>query len=167
MGKKKKKLFPAYFFGTQPFNTTRTHSLPDEGVLPSIEKAALPESKRGTALSENRSWGTNVPRNSGFGEAWKYYALAGLVDPKLPAEGSAWAALLGIRYLPGVAVAAAFGVLATGTVLTLVDPYHKWDGGLDEELWYQENVDPFVHAAPKILERQSLGARLFEEMGWN
>lgn len=125
---------------------------------------------RGTAAEEGRSWGTDVPYGKsnayeGGWSAWKYYAGAGLIDPKLPIEAYYWSGLLGISRLGGFAVAAAVGVFLTGTALTIIDPHHKWEGGLDEYPWYEKNVDPLVMAAPKHLERQALGARIFEHLG--
>jgi len=70
--------------------------------------------------------------------AWGYYALGGLLDPKLPAEGLWWAGTLGIGRLAGTVFAGFIGIVVTGTILTILDPHHKWEGGLDETVTYQK-----------------------------
>jgi hypothetical protein len=100
-------------------------------------------SSRGTAAEEGRSWGTNVPYGKsnayeGGWDAWKYYAIVGLLDPKLPLEAGGWALLLSSPYRVGLLVAAVVGVVVTGTALTIIDPAHKWEGGLDETPGYED-----------------------------
>jgi len=72
-----------------------------------------------------------------FMEAWGYYAAGGLIDPKIPIEGVWWAGQLGVGRLAGTIFAGFFGIIVTGTILTLVDPHHKWEGGLDESPLYR------------------------------
>jgi len=72
-----------------------------------------------------------------FMTAWGYYAAGGLIDPKLPAEGLWWGGTLGVSRLAGTVFAAFFGIIVTGTILTVVDPKHKWKGGLDESPLYR------------------------------
>jgi hypothetical protein len=78
-----------------------------------------------------------------FMQAWGYYAGGGLIDPKLPAEGIWWAGTLGVGRLAGTVFAAFFGIVVVGTVLTIVDPHHKYEGGLDESQLYQDTLGEF------------------------
>jgi len=75
-----------------------------------------------------------------FVQAWGFYGLAGLADPKNFAEASAWSRILGIPYYGGYLVAGAVGFFVTGLVLTAIDPLHKWGGGLDETAFYERRV---------------------------
>jgi len=69
----------------------------------------------------------------GFGEAWGYYTLAGLLDPKNPlVDARIVAAALGVSWWSGLFIAAVIGAPIAGVVLTIIDPQHKWEGGLDE-----------------------------------
>jgi len=72
-----------------------------------------------------------------FMTAWGYYAMGGLLDPKLPIEGIWWGSQLGIGRLAGTVFAGFIGIVVTGTILTIWDPHHKWEGGLDESRLYQ------------------------------
>jgi hypothetical protein len=72
-----------------------------------------------------------------FMQAWGYYAAGGLIDPKIGIEGAWWAGQLGVGRLAGTIFAGFFGIIVTGTLLTVVDPHHKWEGGLDESRLYQ------------------------------
>jgi len=75
-----------------------------------------------------------------FVQAWGFYGLAGLADPKNFAEASAWSRILGIPYFGGYVVAGAIGFFVTGLVLTAIDPLHMWEGGLDETALYERRV---------------------------
>lgn len=72
-----------------------------------------------------------------FMTAWGYYAAGGLIDPKLPGEGIWWGGQLGVGRVAGTVFAVYFGIIVTGTILTIVDPHHKWGGGLDESPLYR------------------------------
>jgi len=72
-----------------------------------------------------------------FMTAWGYYAVGGLIDPKIPIEGIWWAGQLGVGRLAGSIFAGFFGIVVTGTILTVIDPHHKWEGGFDESPLYR------------------------------
>ena len=161
MAKKKKKLEEeAWMWMSQP-------SVPGMVTNPFFEYSftAPPpsSSKRGTAAEEGRSWGTDVPYGEpsayrgGF-SAWKYYAGAGLLDPKIPVEAYYWSGLLGISRLGGYAVALAVGVVIVGTALTIIDPHHKWEGGLDETSWYQAGEGGVAGSHPNLNKEILFGA---------
>jgi hypothetical protein len=150
--KKKKEEYPPYFYGPGFFAPTLI-SIPfldDSPVGYSFTAPSPSPRTRGTALEEGRSFGTNVPRDTGFGEAWLYYAFAGLVDPKLPAEALGWSALLGISRPGGFAVAVVVGVMVTGTILTIIDPAHKYEGGFDETRIYQAGEGGVAGSHPNL-----------------
>ena len=75
-----------------------------------------------------------------FVQAWGFYGLAGVADPKNFFEASGWARLLGIPYAGGYAVAGIVGFFVTGLLFTAIDPLHKWEGGLDETAFYKRRV---------------------------
>jgi len=120
-------------------------------------------SERGTAAEEGRSWGTDVPYGQsnayegGFA-AWKYYAGAGLIDPKIPAEAYMWSSLLGVSRLGGYGVAIAVGIFLTGTALTIIDPHHKWEGGIDETRIYQAGEGGVAGSHPNLNKEIIFGA---------
>jgi len=68
-----------------------------------------------------------------FGEAWGYYTVAGLLDPKNPlVDARIVASALGVSWWAGLFFAAVVGAPIAGFALTIIDPKHKWEGGLDE-----------------------------------
>jgi len=81
-----------------------------------------------------------VPLARQFLIAWSWYGMAGVADPKNFAEASVWSRVLGIPYVAGYIVAGMIGFAVTGMVLTLIDPLHKWEGGLDETAFYERRV---------------------------
>lgn len=81
-----------------------------------------------------------------FMGAWAYYGIAGAADPKNFFEAMAWRRALGIPYVAAYAVAGVQGVLLTGLALTLIDPAHKWSGGLDETKIYQRTFSRELEA---------------------
>jgi len=129
MAKKKKKLEEdAWMWASQP-------SLPGmvsnpffkySFTAPEAPAAVRPLLYSRTGPHGGAEWGKD------FMEAWGYYAVGGLVDPKLPAEGIWWGSQLGIGRVAGTIFAGFIGIVVTGTVLTIVDPHHKWEGGFDE-----------------------------------
>jgi hypothetical protein len=130
MAKKKKKLEDdAWLWMSQP-------TLPGMISLPFFEYSftapPTPEAVRPLLYSHPRAyWGRD------FMQAWGYYAVGGLIDPKLPVEGIWWGSTLGISRLAGTIFAGFIGIVVTGTILTIVDPHHKWEGGLDESALYR------------------------------
>jgi len=87
----------------------------------------------------------DIPMARQFLSAWGYYGMAGVADPKNFAEASAWSRTLGIPYLAGYGVAGLVGFFLTGTILTVIDPLHKWEGGLDETAFYHRRVTDAAH----------------------
>jgi len=81
-----------------------------------------------------------VPMSRQFVQAWGFYGLAGVGDPKNFAEASVWSRVLGIPYIGGYIVAGSIGFFVTGLLLTVIDPLHKWEGGLDETSFYARRV---------------------------
>jgi hypothetical protein len=154
MAKKKKKLKDdAWMWISQPsvpgISTSPVPGMVTNPFFKYSFTAPLP-TPGGTAAEEGRSWGTDVPYGEPSGsrggfDAWKYYAGAGLLDPKIPIEAYYWSGLLGISRLGGYAVALAVGVVIVGTVLTIIDPKHKWEGGLDESQLYKDTAGEFEY----------------------
>lgn len=74
--------------------------------------------------------------------AFLFYGYAGLLDPKLPVEAYGYGGVLGLtgvtRGIGGVAVAGIIGFGIGGAVGVVIDPAHKWDGGWDETIDYQQ-----------------------------
>jgi len=89
-----------------------------------------------------------VPMSRQFIQAWGFYGLAGVGDPKNFAEASVWSRILGIPYIGGFVVAGSIGFFVTGLVLTVVDPLHKWEGGLDETAFWERRVTNAVRKPP-------------------
>lgn len=86
-----------------------------------------------------------------FGEAWGYYTVAGLLDPKNPlVDARIVAATLGVSWWSGLLIAAVVGAPIAGLALTIIDPKHKWEGGLDEY--------PMSRAHPNINKEILMGA---------
>jgi len=81
----------------------------------------------------------------GFWDAWAFYGIGGVADPKNFIEAAGYARVLGIPYIAGWALAGAIGFFATGLGLTFIDPLHKWEGGLDETAFYERRVTNAVH----------------------
>lgn len=136
MAKKKKREEDAWLWMSQPVvpgmvnNTFFKYSFtaPEAPEEITVKPLLYPR----TGPHGGARWGREPMR------AWGYYAGGGLLDPKLPAEGIWWAGALGVGRLAGTAFAAMFGMIVTGTALTILDPHHKWEGGLDETATYQK-----------------------------
>jgi len=79
-----------------------------------------------------------------FLKAWVYYGVGGVADPKNFFEAAGWSKALGIPLVGGWVVAGVIGFFVTGLALTAVDPAHKWEGGLDETVGYQNFVSPLT-----------------------
>jgi len=79
-----------------------------------------------------------LTRSNDFFDAYAYYGLAGVGDPGNFFEAFAWRKGLGVPWVAGYALAGVRGFVLTGLILTLIDPAHKWSGGLDETQAYQE-----------------------------
>jgi len=87
---------------------------------------------------EHEHWeGGLLGKADPFIEAWAYYGLAGIADPGNIFEAMAYKSKFGIPLVGGVALASLRGFVLSGLLLTLVDPAHKWEGGLDETAAYQ------------------------------
>jgi len=87
-----------------------------------------------------------LTRPNPFLEAWIYYGVGGLADPGNIAEAFAYKKAFGIPLVGGMIIASLRGFVATGLVLTLIDPAHKWEGGLDETAGYQRTFSRELEA---------------------
>jgi len=148
MGKKKKKLFPAYFFGTQPFDSSRTQLPLSQAkstlikTTPKTNTGFITSMGPGLSLFEQTSYELQKQSmTGGIFPAYVYYGRAGLLDPKLPIEAYGWGGVLGLtganRGLAGGVVALVLGFTLAGVVGVAIDPMHQWEGGLDETADYQ------------------------------
>ena len=74
--------------------------------------------------------------------AFLYYGRAGLADPKLPVEAYGFGGFLGLsgwkRAGAGALVAGIIGFTVGGILGVAIDPVHKWEGGYDETIDYQQ-----------------------------
>jgi len=96
---------------------------------------------------EHEHWeGGLLTRADEFIGAWAYYGIAGAADPKNILEAFAWRRAFGVPLIAGYALAGVQGFFATGLALTLIDPAHKWSGGLDETKIYQRTFSPELEA---------------------
>jgi len=84
----------------------------------------------------------------GFTRAMFEYAALAALDPTNIPEGAVWAGALGIGYKWGLLIAVVKGVLIGAPLLAIVDPQHRWEGGLDETKTYQRIVPPAVAGIP-------------------
>jgi len=80
----------------------------------------------------------------GFWDAWAFYGIGGIADPKNFAEAAGYSKVLGIPYVAGWLLAGGIGFFVTGLAFTFIDPLHKWEGGLDETAFYQRRVTDAV-----------------------
>jgi len=134
MAKKKKKLEEdAWLWASQPVlpGMTRNPFFEYSFTAPETLEPVRPLLYSRTGPHGGAEWGKD------FMTAWGYYAVGGLIDPKIPIEGIWWAGQLGVGRLAGSMFAGLFGIVVTGTLLTIVDPHHKWEGGLDEYPLYR------------------------------
>jgi len=98
---------------------------------------------------EHEHWeGGLLEKPEGFLKAFAYYGFVGVADPWNVAEAFAWKKGLGIPWLAGYALAGVRGFVLGGLVLTLIDPKHQWEGGLDETIGYQNFVSPLNPGSP-------------------
>jgi hypothetical protein len=92
------------------------------------------------ATAEERQGGYR-PRgehpHEGFIRAMKEYAFVALLDPTNIPEARVWSLALGVGYGTGMGVTLAKGLILGPPILALVDPQHRWAGGLDETTAYQ------------------------------
>lgn len=133
MAKKKKKIEDdAWMWRSRPFLPGIT-SIPNRLPLP--DRGKVSDQSRTPDWSEKIAAREQARRNvaEDFGEAWGYYTVAGLFDPKNPlVDARIAAAVFGVSWWAGLGIAAVIGAPVAGVVLTLFDPQHKWEGGLDE-----------------------------------
>lgn len=64
--------------------------------------------------------------------AFLYYALLGVADPRNLADAKGIMRVTGLSYAVSLSLASAFGALAVGAALTMVDAKHKYPGGFDD-----------------------------------
>jgi len=84
----------------------------------------------------------------GFTRAMFEYAALAALDPTNIPEGAVWASAFGIGYRWGFLFAVAKGILIGAPLLAIIDPQHRWEGGLDETSAYQRIVPPAVAGIP-------------------
>jgi len=75
--------------------------------------------------------------HEGFFRAMKEYAFVAIVDPTNIPEAQVWSVALGVGYGWGLVITLAKGLVLGPPILALVDPQHRWAGGLDESPLYQ------------------------------
>jgi len=74
----------------------------------------------------------DMPLQFDMTTAFLYYAVLGVIDPRNLLDAKGIAKVLGISYVGGLSIAAIVGALGMGTVITIVDPKHKYAGGVDD-----------------------------------
>jgi len=66
-------------------------------------------------------------------DAFAYYTILGLLDPKNPLlDAKVAASTFGVSYWKGLGIAALVGAPITGAILTILDPAHRYKGGFDD-----------------------------------
>jgi len=75
--------------------------------------------------------------HEGFWRAMKEYAFVAILDPTNIPEAQVWSVGLGVGYGWGLAITLAKGIVLGPPILALIDPQHRWAGGLDEAPLYQ------------------------------
>lgn len=66
-------------------------------------------------------------------DAYAYYTILGLLDPKNPIiDAQIAASTFGVSWWKGLGIAALVGAPIAGAVLTIIDPAHRYKGGLDD-----------------------------------
>jgi len=88
------------------------------------------------------------------GLAWLSYGTAGLMDPGNIAEGLYYKKTFGVTFRVGFAMANVRGFVLAATILTALDPSHKWAGGLDETKYFMGRPD------------EGWGSRTKSDFGW-
>lgn len=80
---------------------------------------------------ENLNWWTVEA-----GMAWWSYGTAGLLDPGNFFEATLYQKKFGVSFRIGLLLSSARGFAVAATILTILDPSHKWPGGLDETKYF-------------------------------
>jgi len=134
MAKKKKKLEEdAWLWMSQPF---LPGALPLAG-LTDWQRMLLGEFSDQSDYPAGGYIDRGEHPHEGFIRAMKEYAFVAIVDPTNIPEAQVWSVALGVGYGWGLAVTLAKGLILGPPVLALIDPQHRWAGGLDESPLYQ------------------------------
>jgi len=133
--KKKEEEEDVWLWMSRPFSpgavpVASAISLPAElrDVVTNYKFTAYP---RGVHLSRGEH------PHEGFFRAMKEYAFVALIDPTNIPEARVWSVALGVGYGAGLGITLAKGLVLGPPVLALIDPQHRWAGGLDEAPLYQ------------------------------
>jgi len=80
--------------------------------------------------------------------AFLYYGMLGMLDPKNPADAKVYSRTLGVSYGKGLGIALIGGFFFWGTVGWAIDWEDKREGGLAETEWYKKWTNPESYSLP-------------------
>jgi len=135
--KKKEEEEDAWLWMSRPFSPGAIPVAANANSLPAELRDVVTHYKF-TAYPDPGTWLERGEHpHEGFIRAMKEYAFVALLDPTNIPEARVWSLALGVGYGAGMGVTLAKGLILGPPILALIDPQHRWAGGLDEAPLYQ------------------------------